>query len=96
MTLSIVSAIICHEVCKSLERIHARGTMMDSEILFLVEESPEGGFQAKALGHAIYTEAETYSELRKMVKEAVRCHFETADCPRVIRLHQVTDDVMAV
>lgn len=69
---------------------------MDNEIVFLVEESPEGGFQAKALGYAIYTEADTYRELREMVKEAVQCHFEPAHLPRVIRLHQVTDEVMAV
>jgi hypothetical protein len=69
---------------------------MNNEIVFLVEESPEGGFQARALGHAIFTEADTYKELRKMVKEAVQCHFEPAQIPRVIRLHQVTDEVIAV
>jgi len=68
---------------------------MDKEIVFLVDESPEGGFQAKALGYGIFTEAENYRELKKMVKEAVQCHFELSDRPRVIRLHQVTDEVLA-
>lgn len=67
---------------------------MDNEIVFLVEESPEGGFQAKALGHDIYTEADNYKELRKMVREAVLCHFEPSDRSRVIRLHQVNDEVL--
>ena len=69
---------------------------MESEIVFLVEESSDGGLQAKALGHAIFTGASSYTELRKMVKEAVQCHFGTADHPRIIRLHQVIDEVMAV
>ena len=68
---------------------------MDKEIVFLVDESPEGGFQAKALGYDIFTEAENYIELKIMVKEAVQCHFELSDRPLVIRLHQVTDEVLA-
>ena len=68
---------------------------MDNEIVFMVEESPEGGFCARALGHPIFTEAESYMELKKMVKEAVQCHFDSAHCPRVIRLHQVKDEVIA-
>jgi hypothetical protein len=68
---------------------------MENEIVFLAEESPEGGFQAKALGHEIYTEADNYKELRTMVREAVQCHFEPADRPRVIRLHRVNDEVLA-
>jgi hypothetical protein len=49
---------------------------MDREIIFLVEESPEGGFEARALGHSIFTEAETFEELKAMVQDAVRCHFD--------------------
>ena len=48
---------------------------MDREIIFLVEESPEGGFEARALGHSVFTEAETFEELKTMVQDAVRCHF---------------------
>ena len=65
-----------------------------SEIIFSVEESPEGGLEAHALGHPIFTQADTPEELRAMVQDAVRCHFEDADRPRVIRLHWVRDEVL--
>ncbi len=60
--------------------------MNDAEIIFAVEESPEGGYEARALGHAIFTQAGTMEELRSMVQDAVRCHFEDAARPHVIRL----------
>jgi len=66
------------------------------EIIFLVEESPEGGYEAKAIGHSIYTEANTIEELREAVKDAVRAHFEEEDMPKLIRLHLVKDEVIAV
>jgi hypothetical protein len=49
---------------------------MNNEIIFLVEESIEGGYEAKALSHPIFTEADTLDELRMMVKDAVSCHFD--------------------
>ena len=58
-----------------------------AEIIFSVEESPEGGFEARALGHSIFTQADTVEELRAMVQDAVRCHFDDAACPHVIRKH---------
>jgi len=61
---------------------------------FEVQESPEGGFEARALGHAIFTQGETMAELRSMVQDAVRCHFEDEDRPGVIRLHIVKDEVI--
>jgi hypothetical protein len=67
---------------------------MAEEIIFLVEECPEGGYQAKALGHAIFTEADTLAELRSMVKDAVACHFSEKVSPKVIRLHMVKDEVI--
>lgn len=70
--------------------------MQDSEIIFSVEEAPEGGYQARALGHAIHTQAETLEELKGMVQDAVRCHFGDADRPRLIRLHLVKDEVIPV
>ncbi|MGH3088112.1 MAG: 2-oxoisovalerate dehydrogenase [Rubrobacteraceae bacterium] len=70
--------------------------MGQDEIIFLVEESLDGGFEAKALGHSIYSEAETLDELKEEVRDAVRCHFEEADLPRVIRLHLVRDETLAV
>lgn len=68
---------------------------MDSEIVFSVEESPEGGFEARALGHSILTEADNLEVLKAMIQDAVRCHFEDADRPRVIRLHLVKDVVIS-
>ena len=70
--------------------------MAESEIIFAIEESPEGGYEARALGHSIYTQADTLAELKSMVQDAVRCHFDEADMPRLIRLHLVKDEVIAV
>ncbi len=68
--------------------------MPESEIIFTVQESPEGGYEARALGFSIFTEANTLDELRTMVQDAVRCHFEDEDRPRLIRLHLVHDEVI--
>jgi hypothetical protein len=59
---------------------------MAHEIIFSVEESPEGGFEATALSEAIFTEADALEELRSMVRDAVECHFEVEDRPDVVRL----------
>jgi hypothetical protein len=66
-----------------------------TEIVFLVEDAAEGGLIARALGHSIFTEADTYDELRKQVRDAVHVHFDDADRPAVIRLHYVKDEVLA-
>lgn len=66
-----------------------------SEIVFLVEEAPEGGYTARALGESIFTEADTLEDLRAQVRDAVRCHFEEGQGPTVIRLHFVRDEVLA-
>jgi hypothetical protein len=47
-----------------------------NEIIFLVEEAPEGGFTARALGESIFTEADTMEDLRQQIRDAVACHFE--------------------
>ena len=65
-----------------------------SEVLFLVEEAPEGGFTARALGDSIFTEGDTLDELREAVRDAVACHYEDVDRPKVIRLHFVRDEVL--
>lgn len=70
--------------------------MRQSEIIFLVEESPEGGYEARALGEAIFTQADSMQELREMVQDAVRCHFDEGDRPRLVRLHIVKDEVLPV
>lgn len=66
-----------------------------TEILFVVEEAAEGGYVARAVGESIFTEADSLDKLREGVRDAVRCHFEDADRPRVIRLHLVHDEVIA-
>lgn len=69
---------------------------MTEEIIFAVQESPEGGYEAKALSAPIFTEADTIEELRSAVRDAVECHFEDAERPKLIRLHFVRDEVIAV
>ncbi len=66
------------------------------EIIFIVEESPEGGYEAHALDHAIFTEADTLEELKGYVRDAVLCHFEEQQRPRLIRLHVVKDELLTV
>jgi hypothetical protein len=65
-----------------------------SELIFLVEEAPEGGFTARALGESIFTEAEEIGSLHERVRDAVRCHFEEGQAPKVIRLHFVREEVI--
>lgn len=59
---------------------------MSDEIIFAVEESPEGGYEARALSFPIFTEADSLDELRRMVRDAVGCHFEVGERPKIIRL----------
>ena len=68
--------------------------MPQSEIIFSVQESPEGGYQARALGFSIFTEADTFEELKTIMRDAVSCHFEDGQKPSVIRLHMVKDEVI--
>lgn len=68
---------------------------MPTEVLFTVEEAPEGGFIARALGHAIFVQADDVSSLREQVRDAVNCHFDPEQKPRIIRLHYVRDEVLA-
>jgi hypothetical protein len=66
-----------------------------NEIIFLVEDAPEGGFIARALDVSIYTDADTLDDLHGKVREAVDCHFEPADKPKIIRLHFVHEEIIA-
>jgi hypothetical protein len=69
---------------------------VNSEIIFLVEEDSVSGFIARALGQSIVTEAETLEELRDKIRDAIRCHFDENDLPRIIRLHFVKEEVIAL
>jgi hypothetical protein len=67
------------------------------EIIFeITEDETEGGFVARALGYSIVTQAETWSDLRSNVREAVLCHFDEGSAPSVVRLHRVIDEVMTL
>jgi len=71
-----------HEVTLGQQKV------AESEIIFTVVQSPEGGYEAKALAYPIYTQADDLEELKAMVRDAVRCHFDENDRPRVIRLYR--------
>lgn len=67
-----------------------------NEVIFLVEEAAEGGYTARALGASIFTEADDLASLRGQIRDAVLCHFEDGQAPKVIRLHFVREEVLAV
>lgn len=69
---------------------------MNNEIIFVVEEASEGGYIARALGHSIFIEGEDINEIKANARDAVRCHFEDNDMPKIIRLHFVKDEVIAI
>ncbi len=67
-----------------------------SEIIFVVEEAAEGGYTARALGTSIFTEADTLPQLHDEIRDAVRCHFDEGQAPKVVRLHFVREELLAV
>jgi hypothetical protein len=68
-----------------------------TEIVFLVEDDPEGGYTARALGASIFTQADDMASLRENVLDAVRCHFpDDAQRPKMVRLHQIRDEVLVL
>ncbi|MHB2024586.1 MAG: hypothetical protein ACYCO3_14885 [Mycobacteriales bacterium] len=70
--------------------------MAGSEIVFVVDEAPEGGYVARAVGESLVTEADDLDSLREMVRDAVVCHFDEDERPKVVRLHLVHDELLAV
>jgi hypothetical protein len=66
----------------------------ESEIIFSVQEAPEGGYHARALGFSIFTEADSLDDLKMKIRDAVSCHFDPGEKPRIIRLHMVRDEVI--
>jgi len=69
---------------------------MKNEIIFTVNESLDGGYEAQAVGHSIYTQCDEYEELPSMLRDAVKCHFDSSELPALIRIHLVKDEVIAV
>ena len=70
--------------------------MRIAEIFIEVTESDEGGYDARALGHSIFTQADDWNDLKAMVRDAVLCHFDEGSAPRVIRLHLIREEAIAV
>ena len=70
--------------------------MKATEIIFEVTEAVEGGYDARALGHSIFTQGEDWNDLKAMARDAVRCHFDDENMPRVIRLHLIREEAIAV
>jgi hypothetical protein len=69
---------------------------MASEIIFYIEESLDGGYEARALGYDIFTDGESEEELKKNVRDAVLCHFEDGKAPQIIKLHYVREEALAL
>ena len=70
--------------------------MPESEIVFQVWDSPEGGYEARAVGHSIFTEADDWEHLKYMLRDAVLCHFDDGEAPQSIRIHIVQAEVIKV
>jgi len=68
---------------------------MNKKIGFLVEDAPEGGYVARAIGESIVTEADDTAGLHSPVRDAVQCHFEDGKAPKLIRLHLVRGKMIA-
>ena len=67
-----------------------------AEIIFEVTEAAEGGFDARALGYSIFTQGDDWADLKAMVRDAVACHFGEGCGLKVVRLHFVKDEAIAV
>ncbi|MEO6564386.1 MAG: 2-oxoisovalerate dehydrogenase E1 subunit beta [Nitrosospira sp.] len=67
-----------------------------NEIIFLIEEAPESGYIARALGESIFTEADDLESLHQQVRDAVHCHFDEGKTPQIIRLHFTREEVITV
>lgn len=66
-----------------------------TEIHFIVEEAPEGGFTARAVSADIFTEADDLPALHAQVRDAVHCHFDADKKPGLIRLHITREEALA-
>jgi len=65
------------------------------ELIFEVRDAEEGGYHARALGHGIFTQADTWDELRANVREATALHFDDSEeRPQIIQLHYVKDELI--
>ena len=71
--------------------------MNTKEIVFIIEEDPDGGYNANALGYNIFTQADSLPALKTMIKDALLCHFENEEeRPGIVRTHFVKDEVFSL
>ena len=70
--------------------------MRPMEIIFEVTEAAEGGYDARALGYDMFTQGDDWDDLKAMARDAVRCYFDEGNVPRVVRLHLVREEAIAV
>jgi predicted RNase H-like HicB family nuclease len=61
----------------------------------VVEEDPEQGYSAKALGYSIFSEGDSLTELKDNIKDAIKCHFDKDEMPLYVRLHIITEEKFA-
>ncbi len=66
------------------------------ELVFLVEESQDGGYYARAVNHSVVTQGDTIAELKTMISDAVRCHFDEAEMPDLIHMHVTREETFAL
>ena len=66
------------------------------ELIFEVMQEPDGGYVAEALGESIFTQGETWEDLRSNAREAVEAFYFDRPKPFSIRLHLVRDEMLAV
>ncbi len=70
--------------------------MKTKEIIFIVNESLDGGYEAKAVGYPIFTEAENEESIKKNITEAVRCHFDESELPSLINIRFQREEVISL
>ncbi|MBB6147058.1 putative RNase H-like HicB family nuclease [Silvibacterium bohemicum] len=66
------------------------------ELVFEVAQESDGGYIAEALGESIFTQGDTWNELRENAIEAVKAYYFDRQMPSGIRLHLVRDEMLAV
>lgn len=63
-----------------------------NKLIFEVTREADSGYTAEALGESIFTQADTWDELKANVKEAVQAFYFNSAAPSSIRLHLVCDE----
>jgi hypothetical protein len=85
------------------ELIRCRGRALRSrydgnvdELVFEVVQEADGGYSAECLTESIFTQADSWDELRRNVLEAVTAFYFDRTAPASVRLHLVRDEILSV